>query len=146
MSNNRRFQNSGEASKELFNGFKDWCSALATYSLQTAYAIIAANWAVHGVTNTILNNLFAKLSIGTIIGFLGLNLLCTGWMALLYQNRSDYTDEDRERWENEFKEAAKKPSPWPYTKLIQGLGLSLRILRTLTPIIAGLFFILSLFL
>ena len=80
-----------------------------------------------------------------IIGFLGLNLLCTRWMTLLYKERCEYANINKERWEKEFNEAATASSPWPYTKLIENLGFLLRMLKTWAPVIAGILFILSLF-
>ena len=97
LTNNRRFETAGDASKELFDGFNDWCGALSSYSVQTAYAILAANWAVHGTANAILNNIPAKLSMVVVILFLGLHLLGLRWMALLYKNRSEYANVDEER-------------------------------------------------
>lgn len=146
MSDKRRFNNVGEASKELFDGFNEWCSALSSHSLQAAYAIIAANWAVHGNAHAILTNIFAKLSMATTIAFLGLNLLGSRWMILLYKERCEYANNNKKQWEKEFHEAETAPSSWPYTKSIENIGFALRILKTWAPVIAGLLFILSLFL
>lgn len=145
LSNNRRFETAGEAAKELFDGFNDWCGALSSYSIQVAYAILAANWAVHGTANAIWNNIFAKLSMALVILFLGLHLLGIRWMALLYKNRSEYANTNKQRWEEEFHDLEKINSPWPYTECIQKLGLCLRILKTWAPVIGGALFILSLF-
>jgi len=145
MADSRRFKDVGEASKELFDGFNEWCSALSSHSLQAAYAIIAANWAAYGNANAILNNTFAKLSMATTIAFLGLNLLGTKWMALLYEKRCEYANQNKERWEKEFEDVVAISSSWPYTKLIEGLGFWLRLLKTCVPVIAGGLFILSLF-
>lgn len=145
MFDNRRFKNVGEASKELFEGFNKWCSVLSSHSLQAAYAIIAANWVVHGNANAILDNIFAKLSMAITIGFLGLNLLGARWMTVLYKKRCEYANENKEQWEKEFEEAAQVTSSWPYTKLIENLGFWLRLLKAWAPVIAGILFILSLF-
>ncbi len=145
MTDQRRFSKPGDAWQELFDGFNEWGATLSSHGLQAAYALIAANWAVHGNARAILDNIFAKLSIAMIICFLGLNLLGDWWMVLLYENRLKYADDDKDRWEKEFQDAAKEKSSWPYTKLIENLGLWLRILKTLAPVIAGILFILSLF-
>jgi hypothetical protein len=145
MSDKRRFANAGDASKELFDGFNDWCSAFSSHSLQSSYAIIAANWAVHSNAHAILSNIFAKLSMATITAFLVINPLLCRWMILLYKKRCNFTDQNKKQWEVEFNETEKESSCWPYTKLIEILGESLRALKTWAPIISGILFIFSLF-
>jgi hypothetical protein len=78
-SRGRRFENAGEAGKELQQAFDDWCSILTTHSLNATYAVIAANWAVHGRPKAILDNVWSKWSMTVALVFLGLNLLMTGW-------------------------------------------------------------------
>ena len=56
------FTSAGEALKKLGQDFNDWCSIFTTHSIQAAYAIIAANWAVHRTTDAILNNSFADIN------------------------------------------------------------------------------------
>jgi len=143
----RRFENPGEAAKELFDGFNEWCEILTRHSIQATFAVIAANWAVHGSTESIIDNSLAKWSLGIAIAFLGINLLVAGWMSYLYNKRRKYADEDKERWEKEFQKAgeASKSTPWPYTDFIQGLGSFLRFFKVIVPFIAAILFVLSLF-
>ena len=141
---NRRFTNAGEATSELFTSFGAWSSNLAAWSMQLAYAVIAANWAAHGNTTNILHNWAAKSSMAVAVGFLALHLLLTGWMTWRYGKRLDYADANKARWEKEFETSAKEPSPWPYTGFIEGLGTFIRLLRIWLPLAAGLLFILSL--
>lgn len=141
----RRYKFPSDAIQELYQGFNTWSVALATYGIHAAYALIAANWAVHGSTNAILANPLAKASLAVVAGFLGLNLLCTGLMTWLYKRRCMYADQDKERWKDEFEQVSVGPSPWPYTHLIQGLGEFMRVLRIFAPSAGGVLFILSLF-
>ncbi len=145
--NPRRFNSSGEAAKELQEGFNDWSSILTKHSIEATLATIAANWAVHGNAQTILSNVWSKWSLAIAIGFLGINLLGSGWMTYLYNQRRRYADDNQDRWETEFQEAGKitKSTPWPYTDLIQGLGSVTRFLKVTVPMIAALLFIVSLF-
>lgn len=144
-SSSRRFINAGDAIKELFEGFNDWSANVSTHGMHTAYAVIAANWAVYGDAQAIIGNLWAKFSIAIIISFLGLNLFCTWLMTLCYTEQYDYADEDRERWSSEFEREKIVPSSWPYTKFIEQLGEFMRLLKVWAPIIGGIFFILGLF-
>ena len=141
----RRYEVPGDALQELYQGFNTWSVALATYGIHAAYALIAANWAVHGNTNAILANPFAKGSLAVVTGFLGLNLLCTGLMTWLYKLRCMYADQDKKRWLDEFEQTSEGSSPWPYTHFIQGLGEFMRLLRIFAPTAGGVLFILSLF-
>ena len=142
---NRRFSSSGDAKKELFEGFNAWSASISTHGMHTAYAIIAANWAVYGNTQAIMENLWAKYSMGIIILFLGLNLFCTWLMSLCYWERVEYADENKKRWDSEFDKGNVIPSPWPYTEFIERLGKFMRFIKVWAPIIAGSLFILGLF-
>ena len=142
---NRRFENAGDAAKELFDGFNDWSAAVNVYGVQTAYAVIAANWAVYGNAQTILNNPWAKVSIAIVVGFLGINLLCIGLMTRLYSRRRCYADKDKERWKVEFEKEVETSSPWPYTGFIEVLGSFIRIFNMWAPVMGGAIFIIGLF-
>ena len=121
-STSRRFSNAGDAVKELFEGFNDWSATVSAHGMYTAYAIIAANWAVYGDAQAIIGNLWAKSSIAIIISFLGLNLFCTWLMTKCYAKRCEYADENKARWSSEFEREKISPSAWPYTKFIERLG------------------------
>ena len=142
----RRFKSAGEANNELYQGFNAWSAGLGTHSVHAAYALIAANWAVHSGANAILGNRWAKWSLAVVIVFLGLNLLCIWLMTALYRRRCSYADEDKARWAGEFEDASAAGSPWPYTHTIECVGRFLEGLRILAPIAGGTLFILSLFL
>lgn len=141
----RRFNDAGEATKEIFDGFNKWSTAVGTYGIQSAYALIAANWAVYGGVQGITDNQWAKWSIIVVIIFLGLNLIATLRMAHLYGKRCDYANIDKNRWENEFNAEAEAPSPWPYTSSIENLGDFIRHLKVWAPVLSGIFFIIGLF-
>ncbi|MCB4792752.1 MAG: hypothetical protein LHV68_12830 [Elusimicrobia bacterium] len=145
MSIKRRFTNEGEAAKEIFDGFNSWSQGISSYSIQTIFAIIAANWAVYKETSDIISNENAKWSVLISIGFLGLNLLLTGAMTLLYNKRINYIDGDKDRWAKEFEAAEKLSSPWPYNNCINNLGLFIHIIKIVMPITAGILFILSVY-
>jgi preprotein translocase subunit SecG len=140
----RRFDDAGEALKEVEQAFDDWCSILTSHSLNATYAVIAANWAVHGNHQAILHNGWSKSSMTVALVFLGLNLLMTWWMSRLHDEQSSYAGRDPKRWEKEFKEKSEDPY-WPYTKWITNVGRALRALKVWMPIIAALFLIISLF-
>lgn len=143
----RRFKEPGDATKELYEGFNDWCAILTKHSIEAALAVIAANWAVHGSTDVILTNRYSKWSMAAAIGFLGINLAITGWITMQYNSRRRYADDDKNRWAREYEAAGKlKASSWPYTCFMEWLGSFLRFLKVVIPFVSAILFILSLFL
>lgn len=144
-SNNRRFNSSGKAAKEIYDGFNAWSSLLTTRSIEVSFAIVAANWAVHGSKNDILHNFYSKWSLIIVIIFFGVNLLGTLLMTKLHDDRCHYIDENKIRWDKEYTQAAAEPSPWPYTNGIELLGAFLRVFKGWVPVIAGVLFVISLF-
>ena len=141
----RRFQEPGDATRELFEGFNDWSSSLKSYGLQAAYALIAANWAMHGVTDTILSNSWAKWSMVIAVGYIGIHLALAGWMTCLCRRRCTYADADKRRWRIEYNVYETQGSPWPYTQWIQWLGGSIRFLHVVGPLTSGALLIASMF-
>lgn len=141
-----RYKNAGEALAQLNTDFNEWCSILTSHSLQTAYAVIAANWAVHGTAHKILENSWSTWSLALVFAFLGFNLVTTRCMIWLHFRQYMHAEEDNERWKAEFKASQNKRSPWPYTKSIEFLGKALRNVKLAIPLLAALFFIISLFL
>ena len=134
--------------EQLGKDFNEWCSILTTHSIQFAYAIIAANWAVHGSANAIISNLWSRLSLIVVFIFLAANLLATRLMIRLHFKQFIYAEDDRDRWKKEYEEFVKSKSKrtyWPYTKAIEDLGLALRALKIWAPVMGAIFFMLSLF-
>jgi hypothetical protein len=145
--NPRRFNNPGEAVKELQEGFNDWSAILTKHSIETALAVIAANWAVYGDVKAILDNSWSKWSLAVAVGFLGINLVLTGSITFLYNRQRRHADTDKEKWKDEYEKAGEelKSVPWPYTDKIQCMGSILRFLKVVIPMIAATLFIVSIF-
>ena len=140
-----RFDSAGQGTTELVEAFNDWSSILTNRGIELAYALIAANWAVHGTTSSILSSICAKLSMAIALGFLGLNLIGTYIMARLHSKQIAVAEVDHQGWTAEFKRTAGTSEPWPYTYGIQKLGRILRGLKISMPIAGAGFFLLSLF-
>ena len=139
------FKTAGDALKKLGQDFNDWGSILTKHSIQAAYAVIAANWAVHGNAQNIINNSYAKASLVIVFLFLGINIFASGWMIRMHFNQYLHGEESSKRWETEFKKSRSKRTFWPYTKGIEYLGRALRLVKIWAPIIAAALFIFSLF-
>ena len=140
-----RYKNSDEALERLHDDFNDWTSILTSYSVQLAYAIIAANWAVYGTAQKLINNLWARWSIIIVFLFLVANLIITRWIGLRLKNRYDYAESDPENWKKEYEEKKDNPGAWPYTKKTEVLGTTLREIKVWSLVISAILFIVSLF-
>ncbi len=132
-----------DALRFLGKRFDSWSLALSDRSLQLSYALVAANWAVFGSQDKILDSTFAKISLGLIVLYLALNLLLTRFIVWLLRRRFAYAEDDHVRWEAEYHEAIGKNDPWPSTKAIDGTSRVLREIRTWVPIGAGIAFIIA---
>lgn len=139
-----QFESAGQALSKLSDDFNDWSSILTTRSIQAAYAIIAGNWAVHGSAQQIIANPYAKASIVVVFVFLAANLVATRLMIWMHYKQYMYAESDPERWEKEFS-VCRTLRFWPYTKGIDCLGIALRWLKTVAPLLAAILFLISLF-
>jgi len=142
----RRFGSAGAACAELLTGFNTWTKSLTEYGTKAAYALIAANWAVHGAAGkVILQNLWSSLSIGAAALLLAVHVLVVWAMGYLHGQRVDYAVTDPTRWEREFNDPKNITSTWPYTALIENLGTFNRWLLVVLVLVSGTCFIISLF-
>ena len=140
-----KFNDAQEAYDDLNSSYNAWGEILTNRSIEASYAIIAANWAVHGGVNEIINNGCAKWSMIVVFVFLGLNLLGTRIMVGKLYNRAEYAEKDTKRWEDEHQACRSNPKYFPYTKFIDRFGVEMRGLKTSFPILAAGLFIWSLF-
>lgn len=133
-----------EALQAVCDDYLYWTGKLTDTSLQLAYAIIAANWAVFGSVDKILKNPWSKLSVALVVIGLGLSVAGAKWMGELHRSRIDYAETDAVRWNAEFQETASKRDPWPFTGAIESLGRAMREARTWLPLAAGRLFLIAL--
>ncbi len=141
-----RFANAGEASKELVEAYNAWSSNLTKHSIEVAFAVIAANWAVYGGTREIITNLWARWSVVVALLFLGYNLVATRLMAQRHWDQIELAESDHEAWKKACEKTASTNDPWPYTKKIESLGHTMRAVKAFAPVVGAALFLLSLFL
>src|SRR2546429_7135017 len=115
------YADAGEALKEVRKDFYYWSTKLTESSFALSLAVIAANWAVFGSLDKILNNRWSQFSIASVILALGLNLI--GYKRLIDALRKQirYAEADRPRWHTEFDESLKMRTDWPYTAKITSI-------------------------
>jgi len=139
------YSDSTDALKAVREDYLCWTGKVTDNSLQLALAIIAANWAAFGSVQKILNNRWSKFSLGLVIITLGLNLFGAWCMGELHQHRIDYASKDSDRWDKECAAALSHKSFWPFSRKIDYLGFSLRIVKAWFPLAAGALCLLALF-
>jgi len=144
VSKGTQFESPDIALKQLSGDFNEWCSILTTHSIQAAFAIIGANWAVHRSTKALLSNRWAVWSMIVVLGFLGINLLGTYAMTVMHHRQFNHAEENPGRWRREYEDSQGRNVPWPYTRGIERLGEALRILKVLAPVIAAILLVISL--
>jgi len=143
----RRIASAPAAALELHQLCGDWSAGLGKFALQVAFALMAANWAIHDSKHTgILANAWAKWSMT--IGFLYLTILLVliGLHVLLLRRRHAYADSDRARWQREFDaESSNVGTAWPYTDGIERNGTLMFWLHLLAPLAMGCLLVVSVF-
>ena len=144
----RRLTSASAAALELHQHWGAWSAGLGKFALQAAFALMAANWAIHGSSHRgILANVWAKWSMT--VGFLYLTflLILIGRHVLLLRRRHAYADFDRVRWQTEFdRESANVGTPWPYTEEIERNGDVMLWLHFAAPLLMGCLLLVSVFL
>lgn len=138
------YQSPADALKAVREDYLYWTGNLTDTSLQLSYAVLAANWAVFGSVNGILESFWSKLSVALVVVALGLSVWGAKWMGELHRQRIDYAEADAPRWKTEFSETAGKRDPWPFTSKIESLGRLTRNAKTWFPLGAGVSFIIAL--
>jgi hypothetical protein len=139
------YSDAGDALKEVRKDFYYWSTKLTESSFALSLAVIAANWAVFGSLDKILNNRWSQFSIASVILSLGLNII--GYKRLIDALRRQirYAEADRARWGNEFKTSLRGPSDWPYTAKISRIAQFHRACRMWLPLVGGMLFLVALF-
>lgn len=138
------YGSASEGLKSVQDDYLYWTGKLTDSSFQLSFAVIAANWAVFGSVQGILNNLWAKGSLFLVLVSLALGLLGAKLMGELHRKRVEYAEQDLQRWNEEYAAALVRRSPWPFTKAIERLGRSMRELKAWLPLAAGIAFLVAL--
>lgn len=131
----------GDGLKAVREDYLYWTGRLTDNSLQLSFGVLAANWAVFGSVQGVLNNPWAKSSVFLVVTSLTLSLLGAKWMGELHLRRANYAAENVERWKREFAASLDRRDPWPFTAGIDRLGRGMRELRTWLPLAAGALFL-----
>jgi len=136
------YESPRDALKSIRDDFSYWTGKVTETSFALSLAVIGANWAVFGSVDKLLNNIWAELSIATIILSLGVSLIGYWYLGGQLWARIAYAEQDAARWRDEFTRNVGKATPWPSTKWIDRLAARFRFLRTFLPVVGGALFLL----
>lgn len=137
------YANPAEGLQAVGRWFDAWSRALSDRSVQLAYALVAANWAIFGSRDEIMNSSLAKLSISFALLFLALNLVISRVLVERLRSRFVFAESHPRKWEEEFMNSIGESTPWPSTRAIDRLARTLREVRTWVPLTSGLFFLIA---
>jgi hypothetical protein len=127
-----------EALKKLASEFEYWSGRLTDVSLQMCYALIGANWVVFGSSiKGIVGNLWATFSLTLVLLALATNVIAAFIFSESLRKRIDYGTSDAERFVREFNGDRGMNAAWPFTDLIQNLGLYVRWTRAILTLASG---------
>jgi hypothetical protein len=133
-----------DALKAVREDYLYWTGKLTDTSVQLSYALIAANWAVFGSIDAILHNFWSRLSLGLVVTGLVLNAVVAMWMGEMHRKVIDSAEKDAVHWKREFERTSGKRDPFPFTNVIEWLGLLSRWAKMSLPIGGGLAFLIAL--
>lgn len=140
------YQDPAAALQGLVDSYYYWGEKLTDSSFALSLAVIGANWAVFGSVDQIRGNIWAELSIASILLSLAINLIGMKRLAEAHLKQIEYAEANAARWKGEFDKARNTSNPWPSTAQIDRLARRLRASRTFFPLIGGGLFIAALFL
>src|SRR5664280_261599 len=131
------YESPQDALKKVSSEFGYWTGNLTDTSLQMCYALIAANWLVFGSVNGILHSRWARLSLFIVLLALASSVVTAWVFSESMRKLIDYAESDTDRWEKEFKQAAGKKVPWPFTKRMEIIGIWSRWVKAGLTLLSG---------
>lgn len=140
-----RYESAGAALTSVGEWFDRWTISLTERATELSYALIAANWAVFGSVDKIINSPWSKLSLISVVVLQAANLVLTRVIAGALRSQYAHAEADPSRWQEEFERAKTGCSAWPSTNQIDGSAALLRELKTWLPLAGGVFFCVALF-
>ena len=138
------YQNPAEGLKKIQTDYEYWTRTLTRGSFELSVALIAANWAVFGTVDHVLNNPWSKGSVFLVVVNVAINLLGALVMSDLLRRQWEKAEAEPDDWRSEWKAAAHTDKPWPFTTSIQCLGKILRWCKVLLPLSGGVLFLVGL--
>lgn len=138
MANASRYKTAADALIVLENKYDGWSKRLTDTSLQLAFALIAANWAVFG-NEKILSQVLPRLSIACAFLTILTVLITAKLMVSEHDTQHERAEKDSKRWEEEWLASQSSSTPWPYTSKIECIGEISRFFRFWLPILGCVF-------
>jgi hypothetical protein len=74
---------------------------------------------------------------------LSANVATALFLSERLRHQCRYAEKDEERWKREFEVFSKQDHPWPFTHTIDRVALTLRWVKALVPVLAGVLLIIG---
>jgi hypothetical protein len=129
------YSSADKALEKVQETYDYWSGKLNDITMQMAFALIGANWAIFGNLNGILGNPWAKWSILAVLFAMVANVGAALALSQLTRRRVRYAESNLRRWKTEYQSSTGQDVAWPFTDLINGVGTTMRWARAL--LIAG---------
>jgi hypothetical protein len=138
------YEKASDGLKAVREDYHYWTEMLTKRSLELSVALIAANWAVFGSVERVLQNAWSKLSIIVLILGVAIGLFGAWRMGEMHRLLWTKAENDPEWWQREYEAAAGTNKTWPFTSQIESFGDTLRKIKLAAPLLGGLLFIVAL--
>jgi hypothetical protein len=139
-----RFASEAEGTKAVAAYRDSWTRTLGSRSVEACYAIIGAAWAIHGGSG-ILRNAWATFAVVLALFHLGAGLGVVLWIVVLLDRRLDLSQREPETWKLAWQTSARPDSHWPYTALVDRVGLFFQWEKAIVPMFGALSLVVSFF-
>jgi hypothetical protein len=123
------YASADEALKKVQETYDYWSGKLNDITMQMAFALIGANWAIFGTASGILGHIWAKLSIVAVLLAMVFNIIAALALSEMTEARVTYAESDLPRWAREYKESTGQKVAWPFTDCINDTGRRMRWVR-----------------
>jgi len=127
--------------KALRTDYHYWTERLTSVSFQIWLALVAANWAVFGSVDHIINNVSSKFSIFVVTTGVAADVVCAWRMGELHRREIDKANADLSTWERRWKDGWNNPKErWPFTRNIERTGAGFRVAKVFLMALAWALF------
>jgi hypothetical protein len=132
------YSSADEALKKVQETYDYWSGKLNDITMQMAFALIGANWAIFGTVNGILANMWGKLSIVAVLLAMVFNVIAALALSQMNEAQMTYAESDLPRWQREYQASTGKNVAWPFTDRINGTARLMRWIRALLIVASGI--------
>ena len=139
------WNNAADGIKMLRKEYHYWTERLTAVSFQLWLSLIAANWAVFGSVDHIINNLWSKGSIFFVTLGVVVDVVGAWQLGELHRAEIDEANAHPDTWKKRFDKGWGNPDErWPFTKGIEDTAKVFRYMKLTAMVVAWVLFFVAL--